>query len=182
MLALSQPPRRVWNWVAENWLHSVHGKMLCGDLGREKCLCDGLVFLLQSEKNFLKNQWRNHLCCFFRSFLQPGSVGWDWLCGMHCVRQWRLRGVPVWVLLWRGSQSREGHWEPLSSGRRKSTAGVHPCPVSGILEHSLASTRSLPEAEMESQVGWTKRPRILALLDLSLNLSETQSSQLWNGN
>lgn len=61
ILGLSQPPRRVWNWVAENWLYSVNGKMLCDDLGREKCLCDGLMFLLQSEKNFKKNQRRNHV-------------------------------------------------------------------------------------------------------------------------
>ena len=54
MLGLKQPPQRVWNQVAENWLHSKNVKMLGGDLGREKCLCDGLMLVLQSEKNLKK--------------------------------------------------------------------------------------------------------------------------------
>lgn len=31
-------------------------KMLGGDLGREKCLCDGLMLVLQNEKNFKKQR------------------------------------------------------------------------------------------------------------------------------
>lgn len=50
--------------------------MLCGDLGREKCLCDGLMFLLQSEKNFLKKSVAKPPLLFL-SFIS--SAGQCWL-------------------------------------------------------------------------------------------------------
>ena len=68
MLGLKQPHQRVWNQVAENWLHSKNVKMLGGDLGREKCLCDGLMLVLQSEKNLKKKS--NNFCRFIYSFGQ----------------------------------------------------------------------------------------------------------------
>ena len=85
MLGLKLPPQRVWNQVPDNWLHSKNVKMLSGDLGREKCLCDGLMLVLQSERTFLKkSQWRNNFCPFIYLL---DSIDWDMLCGKHYGRQ-----------------------------------------------------------------------------------------------
>lgn len=108
MLGLKQPPQRVWNQVAENWLHSKNVKMLGGDLGREKCLCDGLMLVLQSEKN-LKKKKSNNIC---GSFIHLGSIDWDTLCGKHYGRQWDLKGT------WSGS--------PCGKARRLGRGTVSP--------------------------------------------------------
>lgn len=91
---LSQPPWKVQNWVAENWLPSINGKMLCADLGRRKCLCVALMLFLQSEKNFLKSRWRSHLCCLVHPVLQSIGIGWQ----------------AGWQALWQAAETQKGIW------------------------------------------------------------------------
>lgn len=183
MLGLKQPHQRVWNQVAENWLHSKNVKMLGGDLGREKCLCDGLMLVLQSEKNLKKKS--NNFCRFIYSF------GQYWL--RHAVWEalWQavgLKGNLVWVPLWKGSQTREGDCEPSAVGEGRIQMESIPVLWScNILSYSHAPWVTVMESpdkasQIGRQVGWTKWPRIPALLDLSHNFSEPQSCQLWKGN
>lgn len=73
-----------------------------------------------------------------------------------------------------------------SGERRKGTPGRRGIPElchgPVVLERSLASAHSLEAAtdkasKMEVRVGRTGRPRVLALLDFSFNLSEPPPSQ-----
>lgn len=113
MLGLKLPPQRVWNQVPDNWLHSKNVKMLSGDLGREKCLCDGLMLVLQSEKNFFKKKSMKKQLLPIHLF-----IGQYWL--RHAVWQalWQamLKGNLIWVPLWKGYQSKDGDCEPSAVG------------------------------------------------------------------
>lgn len=77
--------------MAENWLHSKNVKMLGGDLGREKCLCDGLMLVLQSEKNFKKQKSMKKQLLLVHLFIW--AVLTETHCGKHYGRQWDLKGT-----------------------------------------------------------------------------------------
>lgn len=119
------------------------------------------------------------------------SFGQYWL--RHAVWEalWQavgLKGNLIWVPLWKGSQTREGDCEPSAVGEGRIQMESIPVLWScNILSYSHAPWVTVMESpdkasQIGRQVGWTKWPRIPALLDLSHNFSEPQSCQLWKGN
>lgn len=100
--------------MAGNWLHSINGKMLRGDLGKGICFSDALTLFFIRDNNF-----------FFKSVETPPLLFLPFVSSVHqCWLRWAAwaalcsgeneKGSQYGSRLWRGSRSREGVGELLS--------------------------------------------------------------------